>query len=255
MSLSFNGGYVSMFSKHTMLYVALAIPVIFFSTCSVASVNIMDSKRICLTPLVNSVQLCEVGMPGFSQKSIEVGKEFNYSENIYKSTDATKKNTDSVIYNYIQTPEKDSDLGSYLISLIAMIISVGIPIWQRYVQKNDAINEGFWVREVVMPQVNSNMFNACSTFRSKLELPSDEFTQAYKQELLPSLNELRDSFSLLTAFPNAVSYPAKLNELCDDLEDKVVDHISEPINVRKEDISSFQLTLTKELIKIHKKIS
>lgn len=220
---------------------------------SAAINNSLDDKRLCFTPTDNSIQLCKFSLHGFNEQSLMINQDYTYSKNSDNNT---------VLYNFIKTADKDTDYGAYFFSAFALLVSIGIPIWQRHLskkdaidQKKDAINDGFWVREVVMPQVNTNMFNTCTLFRNKFNLPASEFTLAYDEDLLPSLNSLRDSFSLLTAFPNATSYPDILNRLCDDFEDKVSDHINEPLNIRKDDVSSFQLALTKILIEVHKKIS
>jgi len=202
----------------------------------------------------NAIQICKSEPLGFNSNSIL---------NTYASKNIiTEKEPSSAINNYIQQPEAPADIGSYIVSILALLVSAGVPLWQRFVQVNDSksqkldsINEGFWIREVVMPQINQNIFNLCTTFRNKLTLTQADFTIVYRDELLPLLNELRDSFSLFRAFPNASNAILTLQQYCDDFDDSVNDHINEPVSVRKTDISSFQLILTKELMRTHMLIS
>ncbi|MFX0749075.1 hypothetical protein ABEL08_17280 [Escherichia coli] len=234
---------------------ALMAPMSVISTSVFSSEKISDKKNhLCFADNSNTIQVCE---------TVPLGFNTNLLTNSYSSHNVLdSKEPTSTINNYIQQPENSTDIGSYIISILALLVSAGVPLWQRYVQirdsknqKLDSINEGFWIREVVMPQINLNIFNLCTAFRNKLNLSQPEFTIVYRDELLPLLNELRDSFSLFKAFPNASNAILTLQQYCDDFDDSITDHIDEPINVRKADISTFQLTLTKELIKTHMLIS
>lgn len=234
------------------------------STASLSEGN----KRICFLPENNTIQLCNVGLPGFDIKSLQNNRNYISSKDrdviqgVKNNSISNARLDNSILYNYIQIPDKDTDFGSYIFSLFALLTSILIPIWQRkgqrrdaVTQKKEAINDGFWMREVIMPQINNNVFNCCAAFRARLNLSSSDFTQAYNEVLLPSLNELRDSFSLLSAFTEASSYALSLNEICDDFDDNVMDNIDSPLSTRKEDVSNLQIKLTKQLIEIHKAIS
>lgn len=227
---------------------------IFQSVISYAAEGeLLKGKNICLAPTSNTIQVCDAHILGFSTESLNINKTHDISENMLIEDGSSKKNLD--IYNYIQTPESDTDWGSYILSGLAILFSVGTAIWQRYTQKNDAINDGFWVREVVMPQINNGVINLSSGVNSKLKLNPADFTTAYQNDLLPLLNELRDSFSLLSAFPNATAYAQKLNYFCDNFDDVLSDNINKPIEVRLKDVSDFRINITKELMVIHKKIT
>lgn len=242
-------------SKVNILRIGAAFaPIFFFSNNALSAENFREAdSHICFETKQNSIQICKSEALGFNPASLSN----NYSSKNGINTDQGQ----SLINNYIQQPDSPTDYGSYVISILAFFASIGVPLWQRYIQKNDSknqrldsINEGFWIREVVMPQINTNIFSVCTAFRGKLNLSENEFTLIYRDELLPLLNELRDSFSLLKAFPNATNAIITLQQYCDDFDDTINDHINEPLNVRKSDISSFQLTLTKELMKTHKAI-
>lgn len=219
--------------------------------------EVFKGKNICLSPSLNTIQVCDSHMLGFNVDSLTNVKGYGFSANSFNAgfEEEKKSKRDIGVYNYIQAPDSDADWKSYLLSLLAIVISLGIPVWQRYAQKSDAINDGFWIREVIMPQINNCIVNLCSETNSKLRMPSGAFTPAYQRDLLPLLNELRDSFSLLTAFPNSVAYSQKMNGFCDNFDDALSDHVNEPLDVRLKDVSDFRIKLTKELISIHKKIT
>lgn len=222
-----------------------------------AEVGIFKGKNICLYPASNSIQVCDSHMLGFSPNSLTNNKDYGFSSNSFSNNgeEAVASKNNIGIYNYIQNPDSDTDWGAYILSGLAMFVSVGTTIWQRRTQKSDAINDGFWVREVIMPQVNEGVTNLCSRVKGELKTPSADFTAAYRTDLLPLLNELRDSFSLLSAFPNSGQYAQKLNGFCDNFDDALSDHVNEPLDVRLEDVSGFRINLTKELMLIHKKIT
>lgn len=240
---------------------SLVIGAITIFTVNLFTFNVLAVEKstkfdgsICFHNTKNTLQTCKTDPLGFSPNSL--AKSFS-SQNPVQFKDSP-----SSINTYIQQPDPSMDYGSYVISILALIASIGIPLWQRRLQKKDSqsqkldsINEGFWIREVVMPQINSKIFNLCSTFRNKINLNKPDFTMSYRDELLPLLNELRDSFSLFKAFPNASNAIQKLEQYCDDFDDSVTDHLDEPISTRKADVYSFQLKLTQELIKTHKLIS
>ncbi|MCV5580388.1 hypothetical protein OFO05_33865, partial [Escherichia coli] len=55
------------------------------------------------------------------------------------------------LYNIVRVPESGPEWYSIAISIIALIASVGVPLWQHYKGRNEAINEGYWLREVILP--------------------------------------------------------------------------------------------------------
>ncbi|MGM7742952.1 hypothetical protein ACS780_20620 [Yersinia enterocolitica] len=224
------------------------------STAHAELAGLYKDKYVCISSSLNSLEICKSQPIGFNYRMLSVNAPY-YASKTLVTDSSIRGDKETNIYNYVQNPPEDKDYGSYVFSFLAIIISIGIPVWQRYVQKNDAINEGFWIREVVMPKINANIFAVCAAFRNNLTLSESDFSRAYNDELLPQLNELRDSFSLLTAFPKAVDCSTVLNGYCDDFEDVITNNINKPVNVRKEDISYFHLKLTKELISIHQKIS
>ena len=246
---------------NSILNKSLVIGTIAIGSINLFSFNALAEEKptklennICFNNTKDTFQICKSEPLGFSPNSLT--KSFT-SQNLVEL-----KESPSSINTYIQQPEPSTDYGSYIISILALLASIGIPLWQRSLQQKDSqsqtldsINEGFWIREVVMPQINSKIFNLCSTFRNRINLNKPDFTISYRDELLPLLNELRDSFSLFKAFPNASGAIQLLEKYCDDFDDDVTDHLDETISVRRADVYSFQLKLTQELIKTHKLIS
>lgn len=249
----FSKKYMVTKTKSAIIGATIA-PIFLIPATAISSDKINSATEHLCFEKNNTIQICKSEPLGFNSNSILN----NYSS---KNT-ITDKEPSSAIYNYIQQPDTPTDIGSYLISILALLVSAGVPLWQRFVQVNDSktqkldsISEGFWIREVVMPQINLNIFNLCTTYRNKITLSQAEFTIVYRDELLPLLNELRDSFSLFRAFPNASDAIPTLEQFCDDFDDSVNDHVDEPVSVRKADISTFQIILTKELIRTHMLIS
>ncbi|EPK4062875.1 hypothetical protein LLI29_003972, partial [Morganella morganii] len=72
--------------------------------------------------------------------------------------------------------------------------------------------------------------------------------------LLPKLGELRDSLYLFNSFKLLKDDIEALEEICDNLEERVSDNINEPQEKRISDISTFHSELINKLIGIHRKI-
>ncbi|NWA44230.1 hypothetical protein HX889_41885 [Pseudomonas reactans] len=158
------------------------------------------------------------------------------------------------IYNVVNIPESGPEWVSIIVSLGALIFSVGIPIWQHKRGRKESINEGFWLREVIMPKVNNIAFDVCSTFKNSLLLSPADFASNYQSSLLPKIGELRDSFYLFECYPNFEMDIDDLQTICDEFENNVDNNQDSAIDLRQKDISDFHIKFISKLIQIHKKI-
>lgn len=160
----------------------------------------------------------------------------------------------SDLYNLIQLPESKTDYSSLVISILALIASVLLPILLHKKQKKDAINDGFWLREVILPKINDLMFQVCSDLKSSFSLNSIDFGTQYQGAILPKINELRDSFEMIDSFPKMQKYLNALDDHCDNLDNDVSNHEMSSREIRMNDISKFNRSMLKTLIEIHKAI-
>lgn len=161
------------------------------------------------------------------------------------------------LYNLIQHPDKSTDytsLLSLIVSILAFIASIVIPLYLHKKQKADAINDEFWLREVILPKINGLIFKICADLRQGFSLDTASFSIHYQNNFLPILNELRDDFEMLNSFPMVSNYIDKLEDHCDILDNDVSSHESSPLPIRIQDISKFNRNMLAELISIHKKI-
>ncbi len=171
------------------------------------------------------------------------------NDNSYHFPSTTQK-----IFNVIKVPENGPEWFSIIISIVALASSFGIPYIQHKNERKEAINEGYWVREVIMPKINGLAFDVVKTFKESISMPSDMFEDALSNSLLPKLGELRDSLYLFNSFKLLNDSIETLEEICDDLEERVFNHTEESREKRISDISTFHSTLINKLIEIHSKI-
>lgn len=160
----------------------------------------------------------------------------------------------SDLYNLIQLPESKNDYSSLTISILALLASIFLPIFLHKKQKKDAINDGFWLREVILPKINDLMFQVCSDLKSNFNLSPADFGIQYQSLIIPKINELRDKFEMLDSFPKMQNYLDALDDHCDQLDNDVSNHITSPPAIRMNDISTFNRSMLKTLIEIHKAI-
>lgn len=160
----------------------------------------------------------------------------------------------SDLYNLIQLPESKTDYSSLAISILALISSVLLPVLLHKKQKKDAINDGFWLREVILPKINDLMFQVCSDLKSSFSLNALDFGTQYQGVILPKINELRDNFEMIDSFPKMQKYLDALDDHCDNLDNDVSNHEMSSLQIRMNDISTFNRAMLKTLIEIHKAI-
>ncbi|EFH6879869.1 hypothetical protein AB0Y16_00995 [Escherichia coli] len=158
------------------------------------------------------------------------------------------------LYNIVRVPESGPEWYSIAISIIALIASVGVPLWQHYKGRNEAINEGYWLREVILPKINGLAFEVTEDFKDAMGLPPDEFISLLDSQLFSKLGELRDSLYLFKGFSKLEKDIESLDGICDLFEQKVSDNIDSSIDTRVSDVSIFHASLIRELMKMHRKI-
>ncbi len=161
------------------------------------------------------------------------------------------------IYNVVEVPESGPEWFSMSISICALIASFGIPYWQHNKERKEAINEGYWVREVIMPKINELAFDVTTAFKNAIQSSQsqDAFLEIWDSTLLPKLGALRDSLYLFNSFKLLSGDIEMLEGICDVLEEKVSDNIDKPNEMRVSDVSRFHSSLIDKLITIHRKIS
>ena len=127
-------------------------------------------------------------------------------------------------------------------------------MWQHYKGRNEAINEGYWLREVILPKINGLAFEVTEDFKDAMGLPPDEFISLLDSQLFSKLGELRDSLYLFKGFSKLEKDIESLDGICDLFEQKVSDNIDSSIDTRISDVSIFHASLIRELMKMHRKI-
>lgn len=198
---------------------------------------------------VNGLIFCEKATDTFNRSTLSYPKSQEELVNYYKSIPETND-----IYNVVNVPESGPEWFSIIVSLLALFSSFIIPYLQHKNERKEAINEGYWIREVIMPKVNGLAFDVAAAFKRAIPLTEDDFLVALQDQLLPKLGELRESFYLFNSFAPVIPDIENLDNICDELEQKVSDNIDLPIENRINDISRFHLVLIQKLIDIHKKI-
>lgn len=192
---------------------------------------------------------CE-SVPNHFHKSLLLRQE-NSLANHYQFQASTSPQE---IFNVVKVPESGPEWVSIIISIIALASSFGVPYWQHQKERKEAINEGYWIREVIMPKINGLAFDVTAAFKNAVPLAQDQFIDALSNSLFPKLGELRDSLYLFNSFALLNEDVEILESICDDLEEKVSDHIDKPNEIRIADISRFHSLMIKKLIEMHRKI-
>ncbi|EPY8411938.1 hypothetical protein ACXG8N_002324 [Klebsiella aerogenes] len=197
----------------------------------------------------DGLMYCEKAIDTFHKSSLLSPKSIGTLTNHYESTPVAND-----VYNIVNIPESGPEWFSIIVSLLALIASLLIPYFQHKNERKEAINEGYWIREVIMPKVNGLAFEVTAAFKHAMPLTEDDFLIALQDQLFPKLGELRESFYLFNSFSSVTADIENLDNICDELEQKVSDNIDLPLETRINDISRFHLFLIKNLIDIHKKI-
>ncbi|WP_337083482.1 hypothetical protein [Citrobacter freundii] len=198
---------------------------------------------------IDGLLYCEKGLDTFHKSSLLNPKSNNKLTNHYSSIPEAND-----IYNVVNVPESGPEWFSIIVSLLALLSSFIIPYLQHKNERKEAINEGYWIREVIMPKVNGLAFEVTAAFKRAIPLAEDDFLIALQDQLFPKLGELRESFYLFNSFSSVTTDIENLDNICDELEQKVSDNIDLPLETRINDISRFHLVLIQNLIDIHKKI-
>ncbi|EMM9996249.1 hypothetical protein JAG49_002518 [Morganella morganii] len=192
---------------------------------------------------------CEPELKSFHKSLLLKNQNSLASHYQYQMSTTTQE-----IFNVVKIPESGPEWLSISISIIALLSSLGIPYIQHRKERKEAINEGYWIREVIMPKINTLAFNVTSEFKQAISSNQSVFLQTLRNTLLPKLGELRDSLYLFNSFKLLKDDIEALEEICDNLEERVSDNINEPQEKRISDISTFHSELINKLIGIHRKI-
>ncbi|WP_186372756.1 hypothetical protein, partial [Yersinia aleksiciae] len=161
---------------------------------------------------------------------------------------------DGEIYNIIKIPDGKTDYWAIGISVLALLSSVLVPWLLHRKQKKDAINEGFWLREVIFPKINGLMFDFCNELKASFELDITEFARQYEDVVLMKMGELRDTFSMLNCFPNMQASIDSLDQICDELDNDVDNHQTEVKKIRVDDVSRFNTKMLSRMLDVHRNI-
>ncbi|NWA20350.1 hypothetical protein [Serratia liquefaciens] len=160
--------------------------------------------------------------------------------------------TETKIYNKIDIPPKDDVIDwSIWISLLAFITSVVLPLYIRHKDKKKSINDDYWMRSVILPRINEILFSLTSSLTNAFQNhDGDEtgFQSYFSGQYLSELGALRDSFSMIPSVVNKENIAEELETLCDNLDQKISDHLLEPIHVRKQDAQWFMQEVIKKIV-------
>ncbi|EMT6578183.1 hypothetical protein WMR74_004270 [Providencia rettgeri] len=168
------------------------------------------------------------------------------------------------VFTIVKLPESSRDWIVFWMSLLAIIISIGVPVWQYLTKKSDdkkdkliAISEEFWMRDVFVPKLSDLLEEITKKTKDSIYLEQSEFINTFKLDILPSLNELRDSIELLMILSEEGSMDTivkELESLCDEFDEKLAENQLAAVSVRKRDVLNFYLSFIKTLLKAHKSI-
>ncbi|MBH2628885.1 hypothetical protein [Serratia marcescens] len=164
--------------------------------------------------------------------------------------------TETKIYNKIDAPPKNDEIDwSIWISLIALVASIGLPLYIRHGDKNKSINDDYWMRSVILPKINELLFNLTSSLTSAFQnFPgnSAEFQSYFSGQYLSEQGALRDSFNMISSVINKENIAEELETLCDDLEQRISDNLSKPAHIRKKDAQWFMQEVIKKIVTCQK---
>lgn len=213
-----------------------------------------ESSSLCLNSANNDLKVCKSAIELFDSTLLNKNNNIHNRYLVVQKQEALPTSTSSEIYNVINTPENGPEWFSIIVSIIAILFSVGIPVYQHRKERNETINEGYWIREVIMPKINNLAFEVCTVFKASIQLDPTAFATSFSTTLLPKLNELRDTFYLFESYPHLSARISELDTICDNFENNVDNNQSAPEDVRQKDISSFHTDLIKKLIQLHSSV-
>lgn len=210
-------------------------------------------KKIIFTP--NKLSICESIHPLLSGPFIPPTSEYILNNN----TDSINPPSTTHIYNTIEVPtDEQNDLGvwiSIVISILAFISSIVIPLYLRHREKRDSINDEFWMREVILPKINELLFSFCESLKNSITSCDGnpaQFQIYFAGSYLSEQGSLRDSFSMLSSIVQNTSLPEELEYICDDLDQNISDNLNSALHIRKQNIYLFQQEIIKKLIECQK---
>lgn len=158
---------------------------------------------------------------------------------------------DSSIYNIVKVPDGGPEWVSIIISMLALVASIGIPGYQFWRQRKSSINEGFWLREVIFPKLNEITFSVINKFKQSLDLNITDFALAFGRDLIPALNQLRDASFLMNSFPKSEDFVTRMESICDSFENDVDNNQSKSKEIRLKDINDFHNEVISLFIEYH----
>ncbi|EIU7558059.1 hypothetical protein LHV18_20935 [Providencia rettgeri] len=277
MSLSFR-------SNSFFFNVTIAIFSLLFISVSCGADNITDGKRLNNAEIVNLAKSSEVeqnsdavhtksqietvSFPYFEglQNELEERRISTFSlpvgyfnaDGIYRLQD---KDKNSVITS-INLPENGTNWGTLVVSIVAIAISIGIPVVQSIIKaraskkdKISSMNDGFWMREVFIPNINRLSTEIANKTKESLCYKQSDFLRCFEDEILTKLEELRQSIQLISNVNNQLDdHINELLDICDNFENDVDNHQESDIKIRKQDVIDFYSNLTRGLLGLHKKL-
>lgn len=170
--------------------------------------------------------------------------------------DSNRLITETKIYNKIDIPPKNNEIDwSIWISFIALIASIGLPLYIRHQDKKKSINDEYWMRSVILPKINELLFTFTASLTSafqNFEGDTSGFQIYFSEQYLREQGALRDSFSMISSVINKKNIAEELETLCDDLEQRISDNLLKPAHIRKKDAQWFIQEVIKKIVNCQK---
>lgn len=160
---------------------------------------------------------------------------------------------------YIYCPATQNEDITVWVAIIISIIAIIATIVQSITTQksnaktlidshNKSVHDHFWIREIIVPKYIIPSLDRLNTL---IDMPQYYYSieECYISHMLPILNEIRDNFSLATSVSPALGQ--KLNELIDEMDDKITDEYISP----QEEITLITLDVLKAIrIELSEKI-
>lgn len=203
----------------------------------------------CVVNIPSSIGGCVTSPPKIYGPFIPAIAEKKFLKNF--EADKNYITSETKIYNRIELAKDDKTDWSIWISLLALLTSIGIPWITRRNDRKKSIHDDYWMRGVILPKINELLFNLTASLSNAFQnFDGDDvgFQQYFSGHYLSEQGALRDSFSMISSVVNKVKIAEELEILCDELDQKISDHLSEPVHVRKQDAQWFMQEVIKKIV-------
>lgn len=207
-------------------------------------------KKYCINYPYSQLKICNDAKEKIHGPFLPPKTELNLDNQ--NKNDSILKNTK--IYNTINLPDEKKTDWSLMISILALLASIGIPLYTNWKDRNKSIYDDFWMREVILPRINDLTFQTTQSLQKELDegVDPDRFQQYFGNRFLKEIGSLRDSFGMLSGIIKKNEFIEQLEKICDELEQRISDNLDKPMHIRKIDGQWFQQEIIKNLVKCHK---